>query len=127
MSCTASAPNPSFKPAIRKDKLHQQTDAVLEKDQDKRTVHLTTWTHELKTCSDEVVVDLSLLPPGTKEGQIAELRIVPPSGTPSATKQQRVLFVVKQPPEELTKLVPGLQVRMLHLPLLHAVKHILVY
>lgn len=67
-------------------------------------VQLTTWSHEAKHCTDEVVIDLALLPPGTKEGDIAELR------TLGGETQQKILFVVKKPPEELTKLIPNLQV-----------------
>lgn len=68
-------------------------------------VQLTTWTHEPRYCTDEVVVDLDLLPAGTKEGDVAELR------TLTVARQQKVLFVVKKPPPELLKIVPNLQVR----------------
>lgn len=67
-------------------------------------VQLTTWSHEAKHCTDEVVVDLTLLPPGTKEGDIAELRTV------GGETQQKILFVVKKAPEELIKLIPNFQV-----------------
>lgn len=63
-------------------------------------VQLTTWTHEAKNCPDDVVINLSLLPAGAKEGDVAELK----------AKKKKVLFIVKKPTEEFCKLVPNLQV-----------------
>lgn len=67
-------------------------------------VQLTTWTHEAKNCTSEVVIDLKLLPPGTKEGDVAELR------TLGQSNQRKVLFVVEKPTEEFSRTVPNLQV-----------------
>lgn len=69
-----------------------------------RPVSLTTWTHEAKICTDEVVINLELLPAGTQEGDVAELRS-------QGQVKKTVLFVVKKPSEELCKIIPNLQVR----------------
>lgn len=66
-------------------------------------VQLTAWAHEAKNCSEEVVVDLSLLPPGTKEGDVAELRLLHHT-------RKKVLFTIKKPSEEFRKLLPNAHV-----------------
>lgn len=66
-------------------------------------VQLTAWAHDAKNCSDEVVVDLSLLPSGTREGDVAELRLL-------NHRRKKVLFTIKKPSEEFRKLLPNAQV-----------------
>lgn len=69
---------------------------------------LTTWVHDYRQSTDDVVVDLKFFPPGTKEGDVAELRTISHGNT--VPSKQKVLFVVKQAPEELKRIMPHLQV-----------------
>lgn len=67
-------------------------------------VQLTAWTHEAKYSTDHVVVNLSLLPKGTREGDIAELVLM------GSERHRKVLFVVKAPSKKLLEHNPELQV-----------------
>lgn len=69
---------------------------------------LTVWLHDSRLCSDEVVVDINLLPPGTREGDIAELRTI--NHGSNVLNKQRVLFVVKNASEEMKRTIPNFQV-----------------
>lgn len=67
-------------------------------------VHLTTWTHEAKYSTDQVAVNLALLPDGAREGDIAELVLL------GAERHKKILFIVKKPSKQLLDHNPELQV-----------------
>lgn len=58
---------------------------------------LNILTHNSEDYGEEVIVDLSYLPEGTEEGDVAELTTV------NQTPVQRTLFTVKSPPKTFFK------------------------
>jgi hypothetical protein len=58
---------------------------------------LNILTHNSEDYGSEVVVDISQLPEGTEEGDVAELTTV------NQTPVQRALFTVKSPPDSFFK------------------------
>lgn len=65
-------------------------------------IQLNTWSHDQKTSEEDVVIDLSLLPEGTKPGDVAELR--------SGPRSPKFYFNIVPLPEELKKLNSSVEV-----------------
>jgi hypothetical protein len=64
-------------------------------------VSLQAWTHDQKTCAEEVIVDVTSIP-GASEGDIAELK--------SGDKSHKLLFQVTPIPQEVLDRIPTCQV-----------------
>lgn len=64
-------------------------------------VSLQAWTHDQKTCQDEVIVDVASIP-GALEGDVAELKC--------SEKNHKLLFKVKPIPQEVLDRIPTCQV-----------------
>lgn len=67
-----------------------------------KNIELNTWTHDPKVSDEDVVIDMSLLPEGTKVGDVAELRKGPNS--------PKFYFNVVPIPEELKKKTSDIEV-----------------
>ncbi|RDW40047.1 vacuolar membrane-associated protein IML1 [Yarrowia lipolytica] len=63
-------------------------------------VSLQAWTHDQKTCAEEVIVDVTSIP-GASEGDIAELK--------SGDKSHKLLFQVTPIPQEVLDRIPTCQ------------------
>lgn len=77
-------------------------DAIKNKKYQAKEVQLVSWSHAHTISEEDVMVDITLLPKDTKEGDIAELR--------SPENGLRFYFIVKPLNEELMKITPPVQV-----------------
>jgi uncharacterized protein YkvS len=87
---------PNFVPAVEpvRDRRHEQTVSV--------QVKMTVWSHDLKVSSNEVIVDMALLP-NSREGDVAEILPVNPGG-------RKLYFIIKKIPDDVKKQMANVQV-----------------
>jgi hypothetical protein len=65
-------------------------------------VSMVVWSHEQRTSTDDVIVDMSLLP-NAREGDVAELRTL-------EGKRRKLFFVVKKLSNDIDKSMANVQV-----------------